>query len=104
MLPLQTYSKELVEIPEAAVGGRIHDGSAGGHNDTDEKGNGARCRRCHDGMNEAQDWVSMTIPAVSEMLVPPLKVREHVGELVRSIGTLVLGQIIFGILIKPGSV
>ena len=55
-------------------------------------------------MNEAQDWVSMTIPAVSEMLVPPLKVREHVGELVRSIGTLVLGQIIFGILIKPGSV
>ena len=104
MLPLQTYSKELVEIPEAAVGGRIHDGSAGGHNDTDEKDNGARCRRCHDGMNEAQDWASMSIPVVPEMLVPLLKVREHVRELVRSIGTLVLRQIIFGILIKPGSV
>ena len=85
-------------------GGRIHDGSAGGHNDTDDRGNGARCRRCHDGMNEAQDWASMTIPAVSEILVPPLKVREDVRELVWSIGSLVLGQIIFRILIEPGSV
>jgi len=46
----------------------------------------------------------MSIPVVPEMLVPLLKVREHVRELVRSIGTLVLRQIIFGILVEPGSV